>query len=142
LNQALVGAVLLDQGGSLANLVREPLAHYRRNRDVLVAELDRAFGEYGGAISWNCPQGGFFLTLTLPFEFAQREVLECAGSFQVIPMPMQFFALDGSRRNQVRVAFSNLAPEAIAIGIGRFARFVRAHESRSMFVGAAAAAAP
>ena len=142
LNQALVGGVLLDQGGSLANLVRAPLTHYRRNRDVLVAELDRAFGEYGGAVCWNCPQGGFFLSLTLPFEFGQREVLECAGRFEVIPMPMQFFALDRSRRNQVRLAFSNLSPDTIATGIGRFARFVREHASRPALAASAAVAAP
>lgn len=138
LNQALVGGVLLDQGLSLAALVRAPLAHYRRNRDALIDELDKAFCEWRGAVSWNCPQGGFFLSLTLPFEFGQREVLECAGKFQVIPMPMQFFALDGGCRNQVRLAFSNLDPRTIAAGIGRFARFVHEHAQRPTRVGSVA----
>jgi (S)-3,5-dihydroxyphenylglycine transaminase len=125
LNQALVGGVLLDQQLSLAELTRAPLQHYRRNRDVLVGELDRAFGDLRPQVHWNCPQGGFFLSLTLPFEFGQRDVLCCAESYQVIPMPMQFFALDGSCKNQIRLAFSNLTTDAIATGISRFARFVR-----------------
>lgn len=138
LNQALVGGVLLEQGLSLAGLVPAPLAHYRRNRDVLIEELDKAFSDWRGAVSWNCPQGGFFLSLTLPFEFGQREVLECCDRFQVIPMPMQFFALDGSRRNQVRMAFSNIDPQTIATGIGRFARFVRERAQRPAGAGSTA----
>jgi (S)-3,5-dihydroxyphenylglycine transaminase len=124
LNQALVGGVLLDQGLSLGELIRAPLAHYRRNRDVLVEELSRAFGGLQPEIAWNCPQGGFFLSLSLPFEFGQQEVLDCARDFQVIPMPMQFFALDGSCRQQVRLAFSNQDPASIALGVERLARFV------------------
>ncbi len=137
LNQALVGGVLLDQQLSLAELTRAPLEHYRRNRDVLVAELDRAFADLYPDVHWNCPQGGFFLTLTLPFEFGQREVLMCADKYQVIPMPMQFFSLDGTCRNQIRLAFSNLMPSEIAIGISRFARFVNERMQQPTAVGVA-----
>lgn len=123
LNQALVGGVLLDQQLSLAELTRAPREHYRHNRDVLLAELDRAFADHP-EVHWNCPQGGFFLSLNLPFEFGQREVLRCAEKYQVIPMPMQFFALDASCQNQVRLAFSNLSADEIAAGVSRFAGFV------------------
>ncbi|WP_055138441.1 PLP-dependent aminotransferase family protein [Burkholderia plantarii] len=124
--QALVGGVLLREAGSLARLVEAPRAFYRGNRDTLVGALERAFDGGRGAVRWNRPDGGFFLGVTLPFEFGQRETVECARDHGVIVMPMTFFSLDGTRRDEVRLAFSNAGPEAIEDGVRRFAGYVDA----------------
>lgn len=128
--QALVGGVLLSENGTLARLVEAPLAHYKRNRDALVGALDRAFGASSGRVGWNRPEGGFFLGVTLPFEFGQRETVECAREHGVIVMPMTFFSLDGSRKREVRLAFSNATQADIESGVERFARYV-SQKSRS-----------
>ncbi|GAB7535077.1 aminotransferase-like domain-containing protein [Burkholderia sp. 3C] len=123
--QALVGGVLLREGGSLRRLVEAPRAFYHRNRDTLVAALEARLGGRDG-IAWNRPDGGFFLGVTLPFDFGQRETVECARDHGVIVMPMSFFSLDGGYRNAVRLAFSNAEPAAIEAGVERFARYLDA----------------
>jgi (S)-3,5-dihydroxyphenylglycine transaminase len=127
LNQALVGGVLLAEQGSLERIVAPARQHYRRNRDLFVARLAEEFPA-GCGVSWNCPEGGFFLTLELPFAFGQTEVARCADEFQVVPLPMSFFALDDSQDRRVRMAFSNVSEAQIATGVAQFARFV--HEMR------------
>ncbi|MGQ7935492.1 aminotransferase-like domain-containing protein [Paraburkholderia sp. D1E] len=123
--QALVGGVLLAENGSLARLVDAPRKHYARNRDAMVGFLAHEFRDNSDVVTWNRPEGGFFLGVNLPFEFGQSEAVECARAYGVIVMPMTFFSLDGSRENEVRLAFSNLVPDEIESGVSRFARYVK-----------------
>lgn len=125
LNQALVGGVLLEEQGTLRRLVAPQLKHYRENRDLLLAALKREFAEQRDAVNWNCPEGGFFLTLKLPFSFGQAEALQCAREHRVIPMPLSFFSLSGTCKDSIRLAFSNIAPSLIDEGVARLAQFVR-----------------
>lgn len=123
LNQAMIGGVLLAEEGSLKRLVEPARRHYRRNRDLFVGRLAEEFSA-GCGVRWNCPEGGFFLTLELPFAFGQREVARCADEYGVVPMPMAFFALDDSQDFRVRMAFSNVSEAQIVAGVAQFARFV------------------
>ncbi len=122
--QAVVGALLLESGGSLRGQVREKLPFYRANRDQMLASLERHLSGIEG-LRWNRPEGGFFLTLNLPFEFDEECLQACARDFGVIVCPMTFFSLSSGRERQVRLSFSYVTPEQIEEGIGRFARFVR-----------------
>lgn len=122
--QALVGGVLLGEGCSLRRLVEGPRTHYHRNRDALLQALDRAFGAQRGELAWNRPEGGFFLSVSLPFDFGQEQTAQCASEHGVIVMPMTFFALDGTHRREVRLAFSNTDEREIEAGVARFARYV------------------
>jgi (S)-3,5-dihydroxyphenylglycine transaminase len=124
LNQAIVGGVLLENGGSLRPLMEEKLPFYRTNRDRMVACLDEQLGGLSG-VSWNRPEGGFFLTVTLPFELDEAGLQVAARDYGVIVCPMPFFALSPGREREVRLSFSYVTPEQIEEGIGRFAKFVR-----------------
>ncbi|HTG33402.1 MAG TPA: PLP-dependent aminotransferase family protein [Thermoanaerobaculia bacterium] len=122
--QAIAGGILLEAGGSLRPLVEEKLPFYRANRDRMLACLEAALGGAGGVL-WNRPEGGFFLTVTLPFEFTDECLTACARDYGVIVCPLRFFALTPGRERQVRLSFSYVDEERIAEGIDRFARFVR-----------------
>lgn len=122
--QAIAGGILLEAGGSLRPLVEEKLPFYRANRDRMLACLEAALGGADG-VRWNRPEGGFFLTLTLPFEFTDECLTACARDYGVIVCPLRFFALTPGRERQVRLSFSYVDEERIAEGIDRFARFVR-----------------
>jgi len=124
--QAAAGGILLDEDFSLARRVGEMIPFYRRNRDVMLAALERCFGAAGLAdrVSWNRPAGGFFLTVTVPFEFDQACVEAAAQDYGVIVCPLSFFSLAGGRERQVRLSFSYVAPEQIEDGVARLARFV------------------
>jgi (S)-3,5-dihydroxyphenylglycine transaminase len=125
LNQALIGGMLLAQQGTLRELVAPQLEHYRRNRDLLLAALDKEFAGQRDAVQWNRPEGGFFLTMKLPFSFGQAEVLRCAREQHVIPMPLSFFSLSGTCQDSIRLAFSNVEPSLIGEGVARLGQFVR-----------------
>jgi (S)-3,5-dihydroxyphenylglycine transaminase len=125
--QAVVGAQLLANGGSLRELVRGKLPFYRGNRDRMLACLERELGGAGGmnGVRWNRPAGGFFLTVNLPFAFEDACLQACARDYGVVVCPMSYFALTAGREAQVRLSFSYVTEEQIEEGIGRFARFVR-----------------
>lgn len=122
--QAIAGGILLEAGGSLRPLVAEKLPFYRANRDRMLACLEEGLGGVEG-VRWNRPEGGFFLTVTLPFDFTDGLLTECARDHGVIVCPMPFFSLTAGRERQVRLSFSYVTGEQIEEGVRRFARFVR-----------------
>lgn len=134
--QAAAGGILVDESYSLARLVGEKIPFYRRNRDHMVAALERCFGERGlrDRVRWNVPGGGFFLTLDLPFAFDEAAVAAAARGGEsgadgartggVIVCPMSFFALSPGRERQVRLSFSYVSPQEIDLGVARLADFV------------------
>ena len=122
--QAIAGGLLLEAGGSLRPLMAEKIPFYRANRDRMLACLEEELGGVAG-VRWNRPEGGFFLTVDLPFEMTDERLLACVEDHGVVVCPMRFFALAPGRERQVRLAFSYVTPEQIAEGIARLARFVR-----------------
>jgi (S)-3,5-dihydroxyphenylglycine transaminase len=123
ITQAALAGVLLEHDCSLAGYVQPRVAFYRRNRDHLLARLEHELGDT--AVTWNRPRGGFFVTLTLPFEFDEECFRTCAAEFGVVVCPMSLFSLGPSRANQVRLSFSYVQRHEIDAGIERLARFVR-----------------
>jgi (S)-3,5-dihydroxyphenylglycine transaminase len=133
INQAIVGGLLLEHSGTFLPYIREKCAFYGRNRDALVASLSRHFPDAArSGISWNVPSGGFFLTLTLPFEVTGALLLESARDFGVLWVPMRYFYLGPGGGDQIRLAFSYLTPAEIEEGVARLARLLapKLHERR------------
>lgn len=123
--QAAAGGLLLENGGSLAAIVRPKVDFYRRNRDAMLEALEGEFGDLGGEVRWNRPAGGFFLTVEVPFDFDEACLRTCAGEYGVIVCPMSYFTLGGGRDRQIRLSFSYVTPEEIHEGVAHLARFVR-----------------
>jgi (S)-3,5-dihydroxyphenylglycine transaminase len=122
--QAVAGGILLANQGSLAGLMARKLPSYRANRDRMLACLE---ADLGGVASWNRPQGGFFLTVDLPFVFDACCLESCARDFGVVCCPMTFFSLGSGRERQIRLSFSYVSTLQIEEGIARLAGFVRHH---------------
>jgi (S)-3,5-dihydroxyphenylglycine transaminase len=122
--QAMLGGVLLAENGSLARMAQPARQHYQDNRDRMLDCLASAFAGQAD-VRWNTPAGGFFLTVSLPFDFTQHAAEICARDYDVLVMPLAFFALNRDHDRHVRLAFSNVARDSIEAGIDRFARFVK-----------------
>ena len=120
--------MLLREEGSLRRWVEPARLIYKRNRDALLAAL---MDEFGGdaRVRWNRPQGGFFLSLDLPFAFDAADARACAADYGVIVMPMSFFALDDSQCRRVR-AFSCLEPGELATAVRGLGQYVRDRGTR------------
>jgi (S)-3,5-dihydroxyphenylglycine transaminase len=128
--QAIVAAALARAGGAVEPIVEPARAQLRRNRDALLAALAREFAGLEGRVRWSRPAGGFFATMTLPFEFGVVELRRCAAEYGVVVCPMRFFSLTDDRRTQVRLSFSSVTEAQIEAGARRFARFVRDQSAR------------
>ncbi|MCW2932437.1 MAG: putative aminotransferase [Actinomycetia bacterium] len=122
--QAVVGGKLLRHDVSMAAANQRETAVYLENLRHLLDGLSRRFP--GGDVTWNCPSGGFFVVVTLPFAADDRLVERSAREYRVLWTPMSHFYANGEGLRQVRLACSQLSPEMIETGLDRFAAFVAA----------------
>ncbi len=131
--QAVVGGMLLRNGGSLAALGRARAGTYQRNLNVLLDALDRHVAPVAApSVRWNRPGGGFFVLMDLPVPVDLALLSHCAERYGVLWTPMAGFHPDGGGRNQLRLSCSYLTADRIEQGAARLARFLNrlpAHQS-------------
>ncbi len=138
INQAIVGGILLMGGGSLKANMLEACEHYKISRDLMLDTLADAFANADFAVSWNRPEGGFFITLNTPMEFDSEALVACAEQYGVLCMPVSFFCNGTQKSTQVRFSFSYVDHGTIVEGVRRFAAFIHdrlnkegAHDGRN-----------
>ncbi|WP_263164849.1 PLP-dependent aminotransferase family protein [Streptomyces sp. SCSIO ZS0520] len=127
LSQAVIGGILVENDYTLRPATRELAAVYLERLDTVLDALAGHFPaerheEHG--VSWNEPRGGFFLTLRVPFTADLAKMERSARDYGVSWAPMSMFHIEGGGYREIRLGFSNLAPEAIREGIARLARFI------------------
>ncbi|MEV7885918.1 aminotransferase-like domain-containing protein [Streptomyces sp. NPDC002817] len=125
--QAVIGGYLVENQCSLERATVREVDVYRRNLRTVLEGLESRFGSaqpHHGAVSWNAPQGGMFVVLSLPFR-ADDEVLEYSASkFGVLWTPMHHFYAGSGGLQQIRLSFSVLSPEEISLGLDRLNRLI------------------
>ncbi|MEW2371903.1 PLP-dependent aminotransferase family protein [Streptomyces sp. NPDC006656] len=124
--QALIAGMLLEHGGSLAELSRTRSELYRRNLAHLLRALDRE----GGAglpegVEWNRPGGGFFVRMRLPVPVDAGLLEASAAGYGVLWTPMAPFHPGGGGTRTLRLSCSYLDPEEIDEGVRRLGAFLR-----------------
>lgn len=125
LGQAVIGGMLLDHGGSIAELVRPKAIRYRRNLGRLLAALDEHLPPLRGrGVGWNHPDGGFFVMVDLPVPVDLGLLERSADRHGVLWTPMAQFHLDGSGANRLRLSCSYLDEDDIDEGVRRLAAFL------------------
>ncbi|MFE7097143.1 aminotransferase-like domain-containing protein [Streptomyces erythrochromogenes] len=126
LAQAVIAGMLLEHGGSLVELSRRKAELYQRNLTALTEALDQQLGGAGArpGITWNRPEGGFFVRVRLPVR-ADAHLLEVsAAKYGVLWTPMDQFYLDGAGDTQIRLSCSYLDRAGIEEGVRRLAAFL------------------
>jgi 2-aminoadipate transaminase len=91
---------------------------YAERRDAMLAALGRHLGTLA---RWTCPQGGFFIWVTLPNSIDARKLLARAVERKVAFVPGTAFHVDGDGRNTLRLNFSHTDPATIEEGVRRLA---------------------
>ncbi|NQZ08202.1 MAG: PLP-dependent aminotransferase family protein, partial [Algicola sp.] len=125
--QAVAGGIILQNDCSLASQVNQAADYYQINRDTMLEALQHSFSDMAGQVSWNEPQGGFFLTVKMPFVFSRSEVKQCAAKYNILCMPRAYFSLDGTPDHYVRLSFSYVTPAQIREGIAALKQFTQDH---------------
>lgn len=130
LNQAIVGGLIIDQNYSLTAYTEKSRINLKRNRDIMLWSLAKYFPEgalWCDGVEWNIPEGGFFITLKIPFRVSDSELFSCAENHGVIWTPMSYFYVGEVSSSSIRLSFSYVNESQIVEGIERLACFVKEH---------------
>ena len=120
-NQRVVAEVMKD--GFLDRHVPTIRALYKRQRDAMLAALEREMGGLG--VEWNTPVGGMFLWLRLPAGMDATALLPRAVEKGVAFVPgLPFYAGAGDAR-ALRLSFVTASVAQIDTGIAALAAAVR-----------------
>ncbi|MGH2764166.1 MAG: PLP-dependent aminotransferase family protein [Thermoleophilaceae bacterium] len=112
--------LFLERGGMddhLSGLRME----YRRRKEAMQDALRQQFGS---AVEFTDPDGGFFLWLTFPEGVDTAELSPVALEEGVAYIPGAAFSPAGRFANQLRLCFASTAPERIREGVHRLRRAV------------------
>ncbi|MFI0983620.1 PLP-dependent aminotransferase family protein [Streptomyces sp. NPDC021093] len=125
LSQAVIGGMLLEHGGSLANRCRALSATYRRNLALLLDGLDRlAKAGLPPGVEWSRPAGGLFVRMRLSIPVDDALLARSADSYGVLWTPMAHFHLGPGGNDMLRLSCSYLTPEQIRTGVLRLGEFL------------------
>jgi DNA-binding transcriptional MocR family regulator len=120
LNQMVVHGVARAIFGEQVPMLR---AAYSGRRDALLGALRRHMPQ---SVTWNEPEGGMFVWLTLPPPLDATQVQARAVEEKVVFVPGAPFFADGSGTATLRLSFSSVAEDAMGEGVERLARAIRA----------------
>lgn len=137
IGQAVVGGMLLRAGFRLRDANKAVGAFYADNLRTLLGELARAFppaerDRHG--ISWNLPEGGFFVVVTVPFPADEQAMERCARDHGVLWTPMAGFYPAGGGERLLRLSCSYLTVGQVRDGVRRLTDFVAAQQRRTATV--------
>jgi (S)-3,5-dihydroxyphenylglycine transaminase len=134
-SQAVIAGMLLACQGRLSELNMGAAAYYANAMKTTLNQLDLRFPEQSRApwgVRWNSPDGGFFLTMRVPFLADNAALARSAEDFGVIWTPMSYFYPHGGGDRSIRLSVSYLGEEDIAEGISRLSRFIEAEARRQL----------
>ncbi len=129
LSQAVIAGMLLACDGRISELNTQQAAYYAQAMRSTLRQLDFCFpASKRGALGvrWNEPDGGFFLTMRVPFHADNAALARSAENFGVIWTPMSYFYPQGGGDYSLRLSVSYLSEEDITHGITRLASFIEA----------------
>jgi DNA-binding transcriptional MocR family regulator len=119
--QYLLDAFFTD-GLYAAHLARVR-AVYRERRDAMAAALER---HAPPGVTWNCPQGGFYFWLRLPAHVDRARLVARAAEAGVAFLPGWSCYRDAPEETTIRLNFSYLPPDRLAVGVERLFQAVAA----------------
>jgi len=122
--QAVIGGKLIAHDFSMVAANHRERAVYLANMEHTLAGLDRRLGTTAG-VSWNRPDGGFFIVVTVPFEVNDAMLEQAAEDHGVLFTPMRHFHSTPAGDRQLRLAVSNQTPELIDEALDRLAAVIR-----------------
>jgi (S)-3,5-dihydroxyphenylglycine transaminase len=133
LSQAAIAGLLLECDLKLAEANADKAQRYDQTLGIVIDELDREAeaGSLAGLdVSWNRPEGGFFLTVNVPFTADDAALHRAARDFGVLWTPMSYFRHGVGGERSIRLSTSHVTPDRAREGVVRLARFIAAEADR------------
>jgi (S)-3,5-dihydroxyphenylglycine transaminase len=129
LSQAVIAGMLLTCDGRISELNARQAEHYGYAMRATLRQLDRclpALKREALGVRWNEPEGGFFLSVHVPFRADDAALARSAEDFGVIWTPMSYFYPQGGGDCSLRLSVSYLSEQDIKDGITRLTSFIEA----------------
>ncbi|HVL23058.1 MAG TPA: PLP-dependent aminotransferase family protein [Thermomicrobiales bacterium] len=99
-------------------------AIYRARRDAMLRALDE---HMPAGVTWSRPEGGFFVWITLPDSVDGKQLFDDAAEKGVIFFPGEWFFPSRDLRHMIRLSFSTVPEDRIALGVERLGEAIRKH---------------
>lgn len=106
--------------GRMAAHVAALRVAYREQQTRALGALAREFA--GTGVTWNHPEGGFYLWVRLPRGMSARRLFAVALEEGVAFVPGDAFGLNDDHGSALRLSFSSPTPERIEEGVRRLRR--------------------
>ncbi len=136
-NQMLVSRYL--EGHDWRSQIKTFTEVYRDRRDALLSALETHLPE---GCSWNIPDGGFYVWLTVPEGVDTKAMLPRAVTARVAYASGTGFYADGLGSRQLRLSYCYPTPERITEGVRRLATVLEAELDVMRTFGSPARLAP
>ncbi|QGZ60947.1 aminotransferase-like domain-containing protein [Paraburkholderia acidisoli] len=111
------------KNGFLDTHIPKVRALYRDQCDAMLDSLKRNMPE---GVSWNRPEGGMFVWVTLPANVDSMKLLEEAVAQNVAFVPGAPFFAEEPQHNKLRLSFVTVPPAKIEEGVSKLAALIRA----------------
>ncbi|MFX1762648.1 PLP-dependent aminotransferase family protein [Paraburkholderia sp. A1RI-2L] len=95
-------------------------------RDQCAAMLDALARNMPESVSWNRPEGGMFVWVSLPEGIDTMKLLEAAVAQNVAFVPGAPFFASEPQHNKLRLSFVTVPPAKIEEGVATLAKLIRA----------------
>ncbi|MBI4551428.1 MAG: PLP-dependent aminotransferase family protein [Candidatus Latescibacteria bacterium] len=120
----LIQAAVYDfcQRRWLERAIRQVNTERQRRRDAMLAALDAHMPE---GVTWTRPDGGLWLTVTLPDQLDSLSLLDDAAAAGVLYTPGPCFHANGGGQSELRLIFSQLPLPSIDEGLRRLGRVIK-----------------
>ena len=110
------------QLGKFDKNIKSNVDIYKEKRNTMLKSLKQHFPPEA---TWTNPQGGFFITVTLPDYFDTGEMLTEAVKENVAYVPGSPFFADGKGKNTMRLSFCYPSLEEIEEGVKRIGKVIK-----------------
>lgn len=110
------------EGDYLTGHLAEARDFYRSRRDAMLAALEKEMPE---GVTWSKPDGGFFVWITMPDSIDGDELFRVAAEHGVVVFPGKWFDPEKAVGHTVRLSFSTVPEDRIAVGIERLGQAIR-----------------
>lgn len=111
------------KNGFLDTHIPKVRALYRDQCEAMLDSLTRNMPE---GVSWNRPEGGMFVWVTLPAHIDSMKLLEEAVAQNVAFVPGAPFFAEQPQHNKLRLSFVTVPPAKIEEGVSKLAALIRA----------------
>jgi len=109
--------------GLLDRQIKANVKHYRAKRDFMLAQMDRWFPP---EVTWNRPDGGFFIFVHLPADRDAADLFRQAVAKNVAFVTGQPFFVDGSGHNTLRLSYAQASHQDIEYAIRKIGSLIKA----------------